>query len=431
MELHLDGEGSEAEVLGLLLRERDPALRFPYVPESHRGPFLSDLLFKGALRGRARMIYQGLIRSQGRAALGCIPGESKPDPLRQGAGGLDPSLEILANDVRCTHGATVGQVDEEQVFYLMARGLPSDEAERLIISGFFEPVLERIPSESLRALVTEAIEERRPADVKAATIERRPDFAAIRRDFPDPRAEGPRQAARVPRQRGDHAEAAPGDRRARATTTSTTTRTSTAASTRSPKRRPRRTRRRARRSRRFINARSERARSSSRATRPSRSTWWRTPGAASSSSPATRSSSRAMEHHSQPRPVAAPRRGRRGAKLRAHRDRRRRASSTCDDARPTDRGPARRSSRWRTCRTCSARSTRSRRSPQLAHRSGRVVLRRRRAERAAHAGGRAGAGLRLPGLLRPQDARADGHRRALRASASCSTRCRRSWAAAR
>jgi Fe-S cluster assembly protein SufD len=52
----------------------------------------------------------------------------------------------------------VGQVDEEQVFYLMARGLSRSEAERLIISGFFEPVLERIPSESLRALVTEAIE---------------------------------------------------------------------------------------------------------------------------------------------------------------------------------------------------------------------------------------------------------------------------------
>ncbi len=69
-----------------------------------------------------------------------------------------PSLEIEANDVRCTHGATVGQVDEDQIFYLMARGLNRRDAERLIIAGFFEPVLERIPAESLRTLVTEAVE---------------------------------------------------------------------------------------------------------------------------------------------------------------------------------------------------------------------------------------------------------------------------------
>ena len=69
-----------------------------------------------------------------------------------------PSLEIEANDVRCTHGATVGQIDEEQTFYLMSRGVTRHEAERLILQGFFQPVLERIPAESLRAIVTEAVE---------------------------------------------------------------------------------------------------------------------------------------------------------------------------------------------------------------------------------------------------------------------------------
>ena len=61
-----------------------------------------------------------------------------------------PGLEILANDVRCTHGATIGHVDEEQMYYLMARGLPRAEAQRLIVEGFFAPVLDRIPLESVR-----------------------------------------------------------------------------------------------------------------------------------------------------------------------------------------------------------------------------------------------------------------------------------------
>ncbi|HBA90405.1 MAG TPA: Fe-S cluster assembly protein SufD, partial [Anaerolineaceae bacterium] len=61
-----------------------------------------------------------------------------------------PGLEILADDVRCTHGATVGKIDPEQVFYLRARGIPQVEAERLIVSGFFDPIMQRIPFEGVR-----------------------------------------------------------------------------------------------------------------------------------------------------------------------------------------------------------------------------------------------------------------------------------------
>jgi Fe-S cluster assembly protein SufD len=61
-----------------------------------------------------------------------------------------PGLEIGANEVSASHGATTGQIDEEQLFYLMARGLPKDEAERIIVQGFFEPVLQRISLDSLR-----------------------------------------------------------------------------------------------------------------------------------------------------------------------------------------------------------------------------------------------------------------------------------------
>ena len=73
-----------------------------------------------------------------------------------------PGLEILANDVRCTHGATLGQVDREQLFYLMARGLSRAEAERLIVRGFFQDVLDRIELEPVREALSEALEARIP-----------------------------------------------------------------------------------------------------------------------------------------------------------------------------------------------------------------------------------------------------------------------------
>jgi Fe-S cluster assembly protein SufD len=69
-----------------------------------------------------------------------------------------PGLEILADDVRCTHGATVGQMEEEDIFYLMSRGLPRREAEKLVVDGFFDPILQRIPFEGVRQRLKKAIE---------------------------------------------------------------------------------------------------------------------------------------------------------------------------------------------------------------------------------------------------------------------------------
>ena len=159
MEMHLDGPGSEAKFSGCYFGNETQHFDFRTFQNHVVGHSLSDLLFKGALRGRARTVYQGLIKVHKDAQRSdayqanrnlILSDKARADSI--------PSLEIEANDVRCTHGATVGQVDEEQLFYLMARGLPRPEAERLIIAGFFEPVLERIPAESLRALVTQAVE---------------------------------------------------------------------------------------------------------------------------------------------------------------------------------------------------------------------------------------------------------------------------------
>jgi Fe-S cluster assembly protein SufD len=69
-------------------------------------------------------------------------------------------LEIMADDVRCTHGATVGQLEEEPIFYLMSRGLPRTEAERMVIDGFFSPIMDRIPFERVRERFTRMIDDK-------------------------------------------------------------------------------------------------------------------------------------------------------------------------------------------------------------------------------------------------------------------------------
>jgi len=159
MELHLEAEGAEGKFSGCYFGNESQHFDFHTFQNHVIGHSTSDLLFKGALRDRARMVYQGLIRVHKNAQRSdayqanrnlILSDKARADSI--------PSLEILANDVRCTHGATVGQVDDEQLFYLMARGISRPNAERLIIAGFFEPVLERIPSETLRAVVTEAID---------------------------------------------------------------------------------------------------------------------------------------------------------------------------------------------------------------------------------------------------------------------------------
>ena len=71
-----------------------------------------------------------------------------------------PGLEIEADDVRCTHAATVGKLEEEPIFYLMSRGMPRDDAERLLVVGFFDPIMQRIPFEEVRARLTAHIEEK-------------------------------------------------------------------------------------------------------------------------------------------------------------------------------------------------------------------------------------------------------------------------------
>jgi Fe-S cluster assembly protein SufD len=155
----LAGPGAQAFVHGFMFGDGRQHFHLHTLQRHVSDHCTSDLLIKGCLRDQARSIYQGLIQvSEGAQRTDAY--QANRNLLLSDAARADsiPGLEILANDVRCTHGATIGQVDEEQLYYLMARGLPRREAQRLIVEGFFVPVLDRIPLEGVREQLRQAIE---------------------------------------------------------------------------------------------------------------------------------------------------------------------------------------------------------------------------------------------------------------------------------
>ena len=155
----LDGPGAQAYVHGFMFGDTTQHFDLHTLQKHLKDHTTSDLLVKGALRDRARSVYQGLIQvSEGAQRTDAY--QANRNLLLSGKARADsiPGLEILANDVRCTHGATIGQIDEEQLFYLMARGLTRPDAQRLIVEGFFAPVLDRIPLEGVRDRLRQAIE---------------------------------------------------------------------------------------------------------------------------------------------------------------------------------------------------------------------------------------------------------------------------------
>ncbi|HVD25073.1 MAG TPA: Fe-S cluster assembly protein SufD [Gaiellaceae bacterium] len=159
----LNGQGATSRVTGAYFADGDQHLDYDTY-QLHIAPnTTSDFAFKGALRDKATAVWRGMIRVEKDAQRTNAYQENRNLMLSPTTHAVPiPGLEILANDVRCTHGATVGQVDREQLFYLMARGLSRGEAERLIVRGFFSDVLDRIELEPVREALGEALEARIP-----------------------------------------------------------------------------------------------------------------------------------------------------------------------------------------------------------------------------------------------------------------------------
>ena len=159
----LVGRGATSRVTGAYFADGHQHLDFDTY-QLHAAPDTeSDFAFKGALRDSARTVWRGMIRVEEGAQKTNAYQENRNLLLsKQASANSIPGLEILANDVRCTHGATLSPVDREQLFYLMARGLPRAEAERLIVRGFFQDVLDRVDLEPVRDALGAALEARIP-----------------------------------------------------------------------------------------------------------------------------------------------------------------------------------------------------------------------------------------------------------------------------
>jgi Fe-S cluster assembly protein SufD len=164
IENDLAGPGATSRVTGAYFADGSQHLDYDTFQEHAAPSTTSDFAFKGALRDRATAVWRGMIRVEPDAQKTNAYQENRNLLLSERAHADSiPGLEIMANDVRCTHGATVGQVDREQLFYLMARGLSRAEAERLIVRGFFADILDRIELEPVRETLGAALEARIPA----------------------------------------------------------------------------------------------------------------------------------------------------------------------------------------------------------------------------------------------------------------------------
>jgi len=155
---HLRGENALAEMLGIFFADGDQFFDH-HTWQLHESPYAtSDLEFKGALKESARSVYSGLIKVfEGAQRTDAYQQNRNLVLSREARADTIPNLEIGANDVRCTHGATVSQVEEEHLFYLESRGIPRSEAQKLIVEGFFRPVIDRIPVEEIQGFLEGAI----------------------------------------------------------------------------------------------------------------------------------------------------------------------------------------------------------------------------------------------------------------------------------
>lgn len=146
IESQLAGQGATSEMLGLYFAEGTQHFDFHTLQEHLAPHTMSDLLYKGAVKDRARTVFSGLIRVH--------PGGQRTNAfqvnrnliLNAGAKSDSiPNLEIMANDLRCTHGSATGRLNEEHLFYLMSRGLTRRQATQMVVDGFFAEVLDRVP----------------------------------------------------------------------------------------------------------------------------------------------------------------------------------------------------------------------------------------------------------------------------------------------
>jgi Fe-S cluster assembly protein SufD len=157
----LAGQGGESDLLAVYFGDGAQMHDFRTLQDHAAPRTRSDLLFKGAVEDSARSVYSGLIRIRRDAQKSNAFQTNRNLVLTEGAGAESiPNLEIEADDVRCSHASTVGPIDDDQRYYLESRGIRPEDAERLIVLGFFEDVFARLPAPALTATLRAAVQEK-------------------------------------------------------------------------------------------------------------------------------------------------------------------------------------------------------------------------------------------------------------------------------
>jgi Fe-S cluster assembly protein SufD len=157
----LDGEGAEGKVTGAYATRGRQHLDFDTTQEHAAANCISDLAFRGILGGRSSAVWRGMIKVDKGAQQTDAFQESRNLLLSKRAhADAIPGLEILADDVRCTHAAAIAQIDPDQLFYLRARGLDEEVASRLVVEGFLAELVERFEEGPMREALATALERR-------------------------------------------------------------------------------------------------------------------------------------------------------------------------------------------------------------------------------------------------------------------------------
>lgn len=159
VESMLRGDGANSEMLGLVFADAEQHFDLQTLQEHFAPHTTSDLLYKDAVKDRARSTFTGMIRvHHGAQKTNAYQANRNLLLSPTARADSDPKLEIMANDLRCTHGSATSRLNDEQLFYLMSRGLPRPVAVRMAVEGFFAEIFDRLPLERFKEVLRQAIE---------------------------------------------------------------------------------------------------------------------------------------------------------------------------------------------------------------------------------------------------------------------------------
>jgi Fe-S cluster assembly protein SufD len=156
--VNLEGDGSSSEMVGLYFGEGEQTLDYRMLINHSGKSTSSDVFLKGAVEDDAQSVFTGLLRIEKDAVRTSTFETNRNLVLSENAKAHSvPNLEILCDDVVCGHGSSVGPLEEDYLYYLQSRGLGRERAERLLIKGFFQEVIDRLPIEGIEGPVSSEV----------------------------------------------------------------------------------------------------------------------------------------------------------------------------------------------------------------------------------------------------------------------------------